>query len=139
MPFNETVIGLTQYSVNAYASTATTIVPGTAVKLDTLPVGIKADEIFFKVSVATSTDVFFGVVGLNKNLTDKSTQRVVMANAALMPVLLNAAGTKYDYFKVKTADGKFEKAVTGETSDVQLMESAMKGELCWARPMRVKI
>lgn len=139
MAFNETAFSTTQFEVPAVASTAVTIPTGIAVKSELLPVGIKGDEIYHRVSVASSTDIVFGVVSArSSSITDKIVGRVIMTSASAFPVLMNATAAKGDFIKVKTMDGKWEKVAAGETADAQLLEAGTAGNLSWAQPIHFK-
>jgi hypothetical protein len=59
---------------------------------------------------------------------------MVMMNAGLIPVLLNAALKKGDYLK-PVMGGKWDKAAMGDVAFAKLMEDGAMGALAWARPV----
>lgn len=140
MAFNEFAFNTQRDEIACLGSTTTTLLPGTAVKVDTLATGISGTEIYQKVSAASKTDNVFGVVSAKATkITDKQFGQVVMSNARVFAVLMNAAAMKGDYVHVATMDGKWEKAATGDIAFAQLIEDATSGNLAWARPIYFKV
>ena len=99
----------------------------------------------FKVDAASTTDVVFAVVSATSppgttppSITDKAFGKIVLLNAALIPVLLSAAGTKDQYVKVKTADGKWGPIGAGETGVARLVEDGAAGDIVFAMPVQFK-
>lgn len=139
MAFNPNAYNTRQYEVAALASGGTTLPPGTAVKLTQLPTGLSSPDFYFKVDVATSTDVVFGVVSnQSPSITSAVPGRVIGMNAGMIPVLMNATANKNDSIKVATTDGKWEKIGTGEVANAQLLEGGTMGNLSWATPILFK-
>lgn len=132
------------YNTNAYEKAAiakkvSSLPPGTAVVLTELPSGPSGTDPYFKVDAANTTDVVFAVVsGTGSNITDKVFGKIVLFNAALIPVLLNAAGTKDQYVKVKTTDGKWGPIGAGEVGVARLVEDGAAGDIVFAMPVQFK-
>ena len=121
------------------ADSATTIPPGHAVICKVLPTDLVTPQAYFKVAVAGPTDTVLGTVSVEptaNTVTNMTPGRVAFINASgLIPVRMNAAGTKGDLIKVKTADGKWEKIAMGETPLCKLLEDVAAGDLGWAQPL----
>lgn len=136
MAFNPNAYNTRQYEIPALASGMTTLAPGTAVKLTQLPTGLASPDFYFKVDVAGTTDIVFGVVSnQGPSITSAVPGRVIRMNAGLIPVLMNETVTKDDYLKITTSDGKWGKITTGDTANAQIVEAGSSGNLSWAIPL----
>lgn len=124
------------YEVGALADSATTLVPGTACKITKLPVSpVKTiTDNFFSIAASGAGDQVNGVVSLTGNITDALSGRMVMMNAAFIPVLLNASLKKGDFLKPVTG-GKWDKASLLDKAYAELMEDGAMGAVAWARPI----
>ena len=138
MAFNTNAYNTRQYEVAAIADSATTIAPGTALKISSLPTGLSSPDFYFQVAAASTTDTVFATVSSQgSSISNIVPGRVVLVNSGLIPVIMNSTASKGDLIKVKTTDGKWGKCATGETSDAQLVEAGTMGSMSWATPFKV--
>lgn len=138
MAFYVNAYDTTAYERQSIASSATSLAPGTAVKLVSLPTSLMAPGFYYQFAAAGTGDEVFGVVSARGSaITDSAPGKVVFMNSGLMPVLMNAAGTKGDLLKVVTADGKWGACSSGDLSDAELVEDVAAAGLAWARPKKV--
>lgn len=137
MAFNTNAYNTRQYEVAAIADSATTIAPGTALKVSSLPTGLSSPDFYFQVAAAGTSDAVFATVSSQgTSISNTAPGRVVLMNSGLIPVLMNSSAMKGDLIKVKTADGKWGKCSTGETSDAKLVEAGTMGSMSWAIPFQ---
>lgn len=138
MAFNPKAYSTLQYEVPAIADSATTLPPGTALKITRLPISppTKLEDNWYNVAAAGVGEEVHAVVSA-KNvtliITDKLDGRVAMLNAGLIPVLLGADLKKGDHLK-PSAGGKWVKGMTGDEVFAELIEDGAKDGLAWAKP-----
>jgi len=142
MTFNKKSYSTLQYEVPAIADSATTMPPGTGVKITKFPVDpvTKTEDNYYNVAAAGAGDEVHAVVNARDGvtITDKIMGRIVMLNAGLIPVLLSADLKKNDHLK-PTTSGKWDKAMAGDKAFAKLVDDGTKDGLAWARPVEVKI
>lgn len=139
MAFNEFAFNTKRDEIACIGSKTTPLTAGIAVKITELAKGVSGTDIYQKIEVAVKGDDIFGVVTaapVTTRITDKQFGQVVMKNARILPVLMNKTAMKGDLIFVATADGKWEKAATGDRAQAQLIEDvATAGDLAWAVPL----
>lgn len=141
MAFNEAGFSVKRYEVTCIGTTTTPLTTGIAVKLDSIGSGKVAPGYYPSVSVAGKGDDVFGVVStpittrITNALTGQGPVALLMVGGTI-PVLMNKTAMKGDLIFVATADGKWEKAATGDRAQAQLIEDvAAAGDLAWAVPL----
>lgn len=124
-----------QYEVAALADSVTTLAPGTACKITKLPISPVTTYAnnFYAVAACGVGDEVNGVVSLKGHITDSVDGRLVLLNAGLIPILLDANLMKGDHVK-PVAGGKWNKGMAGDLVFAILMEDGLKDTLVWAKP-----
>lgn len=140
MAINTRVYQTLQYEVGAVANSATTLVPGTALKISKLPISpvVTYPDNFYNVAAATAGEQVHGVVALSGNITDSTNGRMVMLNAAFFPALLGENMVKGDKIK-PGANGKWFKAGMGDKAYGELMEAGSTDDKVWVRSNEVVV
>jgi hypothetical protein len=136
MAFNDRSFDTRKDEKQCKASTAINIFPGIAVKKVELAKGSTGDDIYHKVTIAGKGDPLFGTVSHKTvKITDKDPGSVVLRNAAVIVVMMNANAMDGDLVYVATMDGKWEKTPAGERAQAELIQDALAGELAYAVPV----
>jgi hypothetical protein len=131
-----------QYEIGGLSDSATDLSTGMAIKITRLPIissPVTSTDNLFYFSQSTAGGDVDGVVSAensDKNPISNSTVgRVVMLNAGIIPVLVDADLKKGDAIKAGM-NGKWSKAIAKDESFAILLEDISKDKIGLAKPYR---